>query len=555
MKKGCVLFLAILLTACGVTGDDGDSGEQAAYIDSEHTESQYLEAQNEVGTAEEEESTAAIERTYEKESVLYSEPMGLSFQKDLEKTRTDYAAYYFEAAISEEERNACIETTDRMLACIDAVLPVFEVVVLEPKESYGAAAVTANRLFLPVQQWDSVDYLARVLLSGYGEWGNYGLAYGYADYIYRKAGLDGEDRSTGEKEEGNGDSFLPMSAPELYDLNLLCFEERFSSAEDVEAAKNNACLFVKEYLSVHSEEEFLELLASSGTLEDAVGAGEALEGFYAEKGVECSLSSIRYQYGGLTLDYAAACEYACFHVARDWQDQSWKQFQIVPENYLHEDYDEVRAFFECSERQMGEYQELFGFDSYDNSLLVRVAEYYNTRVGGLYLGDEHTIWLFSLNSLMHEYVHSIMFGRFQDWGSKWKTEGFARYFDYKYSVFAQDFYNEFWNRENLTDVAGELMPRYIEFVGRPIDMQMDYPDLDDLFVYYRGIKNPDATYDAGSSFVGYLVEQYGEQEAIAYIISDNEYNAEWDKSYDELVQDWNQYIEEKCSQYGINRQQ
>ena len=543
MKKICIVFLTILLTACGVASEDGDSGEQAGHTDVQNTETQYVEPQYETGTAEGAEGTAVTEHIYEKETVLYSEPRGLSFRKDLEKTRTDYASYYFEAAVSEEERNACIETTDRMLSCIDAALPVFEVVVLEPKESYGVA-VTANRLFLPVQQWDSVDYLAKVLLSGYGEWGNYGLAYGYADYIYRKAGLEGEGISV---EEGDGDSFLPMSAPELYDLNLLCFEERFGSAEDVEAAKNNARLFVREYLSSHSEEEFLELLASSGTLEDAAGAGEALEGFYAEKGVECSLSSIRYQYGGLTLDYAAACEYACFHVARDWQDQSWKQFQMVSENYLHEDYGEVRAFFECSERQMGEYQELFGFDSYDNSLLVCVAEDYNTRVGGYYLGGGHTILLFSVKSLMHEYVHSIMYGRFQDWESNWKTEGFARYFDYKYSAFAQDFYNEFWNREHLTDVAGELIPRYIEFVGRPIDMQMDYPDLDDLFVYYRGIKNPDATYDAGSSFVGYLVEQYGEQEAIAYGISDSDYNAEWDKSYDELVQDWNQYIEEKCS--------
>ena len=550
MKKIYILFLTVLLTACGVAGDNGDSGEQAVYTDSQHTEAQYAEAQNEAGTAEEGENTAAIERTYEKESILYSEPRGLTFRKDLEKARTDYAAYYFEAAISEEERNACIETTDRMLACIDAVLPVFEVVVLEPKESYEAAAVTANRLFLPVQQWDSVDYLAKVLLSGYGEWGNYGLAYGYADYIYRKAGLEGEGISA---EEGDGDSFLPMSAPELYDLNLLCFEERFCSAEDVEAAKNNACLFVREYLSSHSEEEFLELLASSGTLEDAAGAGEALEGFYAEKGVECSLSSIRYQYGGLTLDYAAACKYACFHVDRDWQDPWWEQFQIVPENYLHEDYGEVREFFERSERQMGEYQELFGFDSYDNSLLIRVAEYDNTTADGIYLGGEHIIWLISVRTLMHEYVHSVMYGRFQDCGTKWKVEGVAQYFDRKYNADGHDYYNVYLNNsEYVLDNEKEMISNYIDFIGRPVDMKRDYRDIDDVFSYYREIKNPNASYNAGSSFVGYLVDQYGEQETIDYILSDNDYNAEWDKSYDELVQDWNQYIEEKYSNFSKN---
>ena len=543
MKKGGVLFLAILLTACGVTGDDGDSGEQAAYIDSEHTESQYLEAQNEVGTAEEEESTAAIERTYEKESVLYSEPMGLSFQKDLEKTRTDYAAYYFEATVSEEERNACIESTDRMLSCIDATLPVFEVVVLEPKESYGVA-VTANRLFLPVQQWDSVDYLAKVLLSGYGEWGNYGLAYGYADYIYRKAGLEGEGISV---EEGDGDSFLPMSAPELYDLNLLCFEERFGSAEDVEAAKNNARLFVREYLSSHSEEEFLELLASSGTLEDAAGAGEALEGFYAENRVECSLSSIRYQYGGLTLDYAAACKYACFHVARDWQDRCWELLPMVSENYLHEDYGEVRGFFEHSESQMGQYQELFGFDSYDNSFVVRIENSNDRAHEGMYFGGMHMAWVSSVRVLAHEYIHSLMFGHCRDWQTEWKVEGVAQYFDCKYNVYEHSSINEYINNEYIHNEGREEWIReYIGIIGRPIDAQTDFQDYQDYYVYYHGIKNPNFN-DSGSSFVGYLVEQYGEQAVIAYVLSDNEYNAVWDKSYDELVQDWNQYIEEKCS--------
>ena len=539
MKKMCILFLTVLLTACGVTGDNGDSGEQAV-----NTETQPTGSQNEAGTAEEGENTAAIEHTYEKESVLYSEPRGLSFQKDMEKTRTDYAAYYFEAAVSEEERNACIETTDRMLSCIDAALPVFEVVVLEPKESYGVA-VTANRLFLPVQQWDSVDYLAKVLLSGYGEWGNYGLAYGYADYIYRKAGLEGEGISA---EEGDGDSFLPMSAPELYDLNLLCFEERFCSAEDVEAAKNNACLFVREYLSSHSEEEFLELLASSGTLEDAAGAGEALEGFYAEKGVECSLSSIRYQYGGLTLDYAAACKYACFHVARDWQDRCWELLPMASENYLHEDYGEVRAFFECSERQMGEYQEVFGFDCYDNSLFVCIENSNDKAHQGMYFGKMHMAWVSSVKALMHEYVHSVMYGHFQEWGIKWKVEGVALYFERKYSVYVHDYFKEYVNRgEYGTDAEKEWIPKYIDFIGRPIDMRTDYQDLEDLCVYYDGLKNPNDTYNAGASFMGYLVNQYGEQEAIAYVISDNEYNTDWDKSYDELVQDWNQYIQEKCS--------
>ena len=55
--------------------------------------------------------------------------------------------------------------------------------------------------------------------------------------------------------------------------------------------------------------------------------------------------------------------------------------------------------------------------------------------------------------------------------------------------------------------------------------------------------------------IGYLVDQYGEQAVIAYICSDNEYNAEWDKSYRDLVQDWRTYIQDNYSQYSRNEAQ
>ncbi len=57
-------------------------------------------------------------------------------------------------------------------------------------------------------------------------------------------------------------------------------------------------------------------------------------------------------------------------------------------------------------------------------------------------------------------------------------------------------------------------------------------------------------YLPNSSFVGYLVDQYGEEATIQYVCSDEEYNAEWGKSYEDLAQDWNRYIEENYSQYS-----
>ncbi|MDE6421379.1 MAG: hypothetical protein K2K87_12765, partial [Lachnospiraceae bacterium] len=372
----------------------------------------------------------------------------------VERTQTDYAVYYFEPSISEQERQACIAATDKVLSCIGGTLPEIEIAVFLP-ETVDGIFVLDNRLYTAIRSWDSAEYFAGVLLAGYSEWGNYGLAYGYANHLCKEAGLDYREMF----------GFQQMSGTELYDINLLCFDEKFVSPEDVEAAKNNACLFVDNYLSTHSDTEFLDLLSGSGTTEGVRKVNEVLEAFYSENGVEYSLTEIRYQYGGVTLDYAVACEYASFYIDEDWQDGTWETNPMISEQFLHEDYDEVKEFFECSSRQMEQYQELFGFDSYNNDLLVFVSNTTGTPRTSFYQAADHTIHLTSLIHLTHEYIHSVMFGHC-DWNSQWKTEGVARYFSYKYDNYSYDYLN--WS---CNESQEGYIQEYRNLIGRPIDIK------------------------------------------------------------------------------------
>ena len=508
---GITIMLA-MLTACGSGGKEEPS--------------------------ESDESRLPAEYTYEKDTIHYGEMSGMyAFLKDVEKTQTDCAAYYFETAISHEEREACIAATDRVLSCIAGTLPEIEVVVFKP-ESYNGIAVHGNTLYVPVQLWDSVEYVTGVLLAGYGEWSNYGLAYGYANYLCREAGWDYREAA----------DFRQMGSPDLYDLNLLCFNENFALSEDVEAAKNNACYFASEYLSAHSEEEFLKLLSDSGTVEGIGSANEMLEAFYRDNGVECSLTGIRYQYGGMFLDYAAACEYAVFYMDKDWQDQTWETNPKVSEHFLHEDYSEVRAFFECNVRQMGQYQEFFGFDSYNNDLSVN----FTNGKGDIYVPELHTTYLDSMVSLSHEYIHSLM-GKYCRGQSKWNVEGFARCYDCLYNDYAYDFWNHDYNNAGEDSPKAKLyVNKYIEHIGRPIDIRTDYRDFSDFITYAYGMmSDPNNDYDSGASFVAYLVDVYGKQEVFQYVLTGNSgYNAEWGKSYEELVQDWNAYLSQNYQWYN-----
>ncbi len=515
MRKGALLFAVVsmlaVFTACGSNENPDQKETQAAY-------------------------------EYETDIIRYGEAAGaFTFRKDVERTQTDCAVYYFEASISEQERQECIAATDRALSCIDGTLPEVEIAVFT-SETLDGTAVSDNRLYTAVQPWDSAEYLAGVLLAAYSEWGNYGLAYGYANHLRGEAGLDYRE----------ADGFWPMSSPEPYDLNLLCFDERFVSPEDAEAARNDACYFVNEYLSAHSEEEFLKLLSDSGTAEGVGRANEELGAFYAENGADCSLTEIRYRYGGVTYDYAAACEYARFYLEKDWQEMHWEASEKISENFLHEDYAEVKAFYECNARQMGQYQEFFDFAGYNNDLPITLTNDFDMplTMSGIYYPDSHSIYVRSVLPLMHEYIHSVMFGNF-NWESLWKREGSARYFSYKYDDYFYQFYDDLVKYyEDDAEPAREVFSAIGSFFGRTPDIKTDFRVFDDMSAYIYGwCADPDMSYEAASSFVGYLVDQYGEKAVIEYICSEDEYNAQWGKSYEELVQDWNEYIEENYSWY------
>ena len=255
MKKAIQLFgiaaMLLVFIACASNENREGSAVQAEYG--------VLE-ENADSAAHEKAGEGAESETYEYETdiIRYGEPiLGKStFRKDVKKTETDHAVYYFETSINEQERQACIAETERAPACIDGVMPKIEIVVLLP-ESHDGISVEDHRLYTSLRSEEFTEFLAGILLAAYNEWGNYGLAYGYANYLCRKAG----------EEYREVDSLISMSDPEAYDLNLLCFDEKFVTLQDVEASKNNACYFVNVYLAAHSEAEFLELLSDSGTVE------------------------------------------------------------------------------------------------------------------------------------------------------------------------------------------------------------------------------------------------------------------------------------------------
>ena len=78
-------------------------------------------------------------------------------------------------------------------------------------------------------------------------------------------------------------------------------------------------------------------------------------------------------------------------------------------------------------------------------------------------------------------------------------------------------------------------------------MAKDYTELENIVVHSRSFTDPNKSYVTGSSFVQYLVKQYGEEAVISSIYGNGD---PLPKTYAELVKEWNRYIEVNYKDYS-----
>ena len=145
---------------------------------------------------------------------------------------------------------------------------------------------------------------------------------------------------------------------------------------------------------------------------------------------------------------------------------------------------------------------------------------------------------------MHEYIHSLTMPTSSM--ASWKVEGFARYFSYYYDSYGIALLNQDYNNTPDTSTT-KWVHEYLATINRPIDVAKDYRELENVAVYSFSYTNPNKNYLTGSSFVQYLVKQYGEEAVINSIYGNGN---PLPKTYAELVKEWNEFIESSYSGYS-----
>ena len=465
------------------------------------------------------------EFSYHLQEVVYSEEFALRIY--MECTETQFGRYYFEPNIDTTVRSQCIEATDNILArqTIPDVMP--EIFVFT-EATYPDVSVEENRLYLPAQDWQTVSYATHVLLAAYGQYCHYGVAYGYANLIC--------NISVPEQ-------FAIPSVPDVCDLNMLCFDEKFVSEQDVVSAKWLASHFVQTYVAANGEEALQALLSGSGTSEGALLVSRALEQYYWDNGFDYVPTSLRFGHGDLSYDYTVLDELATFYVHKNWSDMNAQVNPLVYEGFLHQNYSDTKAFFLTNLEQMRQYREFFALENYKPDLRVLFV---NSELSmfSFYRSDTHTIYVKNVDSLMHEYIHAVT--QPQSSMDAWEIEGFARYFSFRYDHYGIAFLNQDYNNVSQRPEM-EYIHEFRNIIQRPIDMATDFEELENIAVWFWGFQNPNENYGAGSSFVQYLVKQYGERTVIDSIYADQ---LPLPKPYEELVSDWLVYIENQCQGYS-----
>ena len=474
-------------------------------------------------------------------NILYYETLiqhGYQFRKDMDVVVINGVTFAFEKSIAMLERRDCIKKTGEILQIIGRPNGL-EIYIYKP-DTFNSTYVSGSAVYTHSQDYEGVDYISSVLLGVFGEYCNYGMTCGYAACIGNYLWETPIDLTVSKID----------SSWEYFDLNYLCFNEDFVNKEDIEIAKEISNRFVWEYISSNGADAFEKLLSYSGDVYECKQFNEILYAYYASQDIDANISPILYKFGGKGNQYIAECKYATFCVPYEFDDLLNVFYQEVYDGFLNKDYKKTDEFFRVNSNQMEESQRLFGLEQYENDLYIIFQNAYgNIHFGTKYYkyGDGNRCVIAPIiASLTHVYMYSLIEPLYENEnaiGDSWAISGLLKYFSWKYDFYGCIMYYE----DYASTVYGKM---YSEKVGRPLDLSTDFGVISDMITYLSGQKiDPNFSPATGASFIHYLVKTYGEQETIDYILVNCDLSTLTDKSFDEVVADWKEYLKNNYSEY------
>ena len=482
---------------------------------------------------------------YKSEKISFSEKKSdfedFSVSRQMRTFSVNGRTYCFDTNIQEADCTERIRFTEELLikAGITRAFRICFYNVVKMKHTY----VENGSLYCRRGHMSDIDYLTAVLLAAYGEFVNYGMAYGYAGLLL-------------------GEEIPEASYPEdwdYFDLNLLCFSPDFCDEEELNNNKAIALDFATAYVAQQGHEAYQDLLEKSGQLETAETARTALAEHYISHGVEPELSPLLYALGGTTYSHILRCEYATFYTERDWEEAHryyTKDYKTEDENDLLYDvlncttsYKASRNVFENFRMEMRQLQVLFDLYPYKNSVPVFLVNNVKMEEGGYYEPAKHQIYVGAIYIFEHEYIHSLTYSHLENRRIRWIVEGLTQYYTERFSCYYLAAAKYEMDNRYLPGGSLNNKERFLDSLGRPFDPLLDIADVNSLDVYAYDATVFKSPYFAGSAFIDYLIKCFGERAVLDYFLVHHDLSRLTDKSMDDLMLEWEKYLEERFKDY------
>lgn len=459
---------------------------------------------------------------------IYFKPMKISLNNiDL----------YFDSDISKKECISYIHFVQDMVAKIET----------DGKLIYYISEEFSNRVTDGVvylkysESFKKINFLIFTLQSIYGVTANYGLLYGYSNYL-----MGNEVKvSVEELKSLNEDDYY------LFDLTLPLFMEDYTPNEIIEITKKISSNFVGYLIENKGTNEFLNLLINSAKFDisfDNLFASLEKEWLNSiEVNLELVPLDILIRFSNISYFYPLKLETSWMEYFFQY-DYLEKQQHLYPIRFTN--YKELREFMVVTESEMAQVREFIGGN-------YSVEKYGKPHI--YYVYYEYISYpkkVSSADVTLHEYVHFITPGSmYIDIKDSFTIEGLATYLQYTLNpVDIESFKEEFEIMKlfyaDAKPIGDDNWDIYVEsFVQYFIESEKEFTPFEyfDHLMYFWYMKgNPYyQQHYQGASFTNYLVNKYGKEKYMKYYSTYYRFKSIDGKTDAELIDEWKQYLKDK----------
>lgn len=350
----------------------------------------------------------------------------------------DVTYYFYPEEYNEFQRKeniANIEKVMQMIAATNAALPEdFSIYIGSEMYTQGVY----GKAFFNTDFECNLENVIILLQAVYGEYANYGLVYGYANYILDEMSIKTEAFYNTDDRKAFCNSVKEEELSQILDMNLPFFETVYTDEQTANMSKDMACSLVEYVIAEHGVGKVDELLKQSYVLDttfDNAFCGYVNEWFAHEIGMEFQkepyMQPIRFErnYEDEKEDYpyiihtVSIDAYVHKDMEVDWYESGstgWTDF----------DYSKMIQYFTLLEEDIIVAKEYLSpwmeLETGRMKMKLFMPREETDRYVSMYQGHIDTATIVTLNSGYHEYIHHLVSKYNPD---NWMIEGITVYMD------------------------------------------------------------------------------------------------------------------------------